>query len=187
MAAEVASNQQAAAVTAAAPTEDAPPPAVAETVAAAASPAIVEVTVTKDEQKTVDAVAAAAKPVEGGDAPAPAAKVVAPKVTVHKADFEKDIIYLYQFSRTPLLPSLSPYCLKVETWLRLAGLKYEVSCFFFIGKIRLLFAQAFERKMIKFICALAHLWLATSPPPPPPFLIAYLFVILKSVCLNCNL
>lgn len=61
---------------------------------------------------------------------APVAKVVAPKVTVHKADFEKDIIYLYQFSRTPLLPSLSPYCLKVETWLRLAGLKYEVSFFF---------------------------------------------------------
>lgn len=50
-----------------------------------------------------------------------------PKVTVHKANFDKDTVYLYQFSRTPLLPSLSPYCLKVETWLRLASLKYEVS------------------------------------------------------------
>lgn len=50
-----------------------------------------------------------------------------PKVVVHKANFEKDVVYLYQFSRTPLLPSLSPYCLKVETWLRLANLKYEVS------------------------------------------------------------
>lgn len=49
------------------------------------------------------------------------------KPTVHKVNFEKDVIYLYQFSRTPLLPSLSPYCLKVETWLRLSGLKYEVS------------------------------------------------------------
>ncbi|XP_073836147.1 failed axon connections-like [Musca autumnalis] len=49
----------------------------------------------------------------------------APKCNVHKTNFEKDMIYLYQFSRTPLLPSLSPYCLKVETWLRLAGLKYE--------------------------------------------------------------
>lgn len=49
------------------------------------------------------------------------------KYSVHKTNFEKDMIYLYQFSRTPLLPSLSPYCLKVETWLRLAGLKYEVS------------------------------------------------------------
>lgn len=48
-----------------------------------------------------------------------------PKLAVHKANFEKDIVYLYQFSRTPLLPSISPYCLKVETWLRLAGIKYE--------------------------------------------------------------
>lgn len=47
------------------------------------------------------------------------------KLTVHKINFEKDIVYLYQFSRTPLLPSISPYCLKVETWLRLAGIKYE--------------------------------------------------------------
>lgn len=50
-----------------------------------------------------------------------------PKPTVHKVNYEKDVIYLYQFSRTPLLPSTSPYCLKVETWLRLAGIKYEVS------------------------------------------------------------
>jgi len=47
-----------------------------------------------------------------------------PKPAVHK-HFEKDVVYLYQFTRTPVLPSLSPYCLKVETWLRLAGLKYE--------------------------------------------------------------
>jgi len=32
---------------------------------------------------------------------------------------------LYQFSRTPILPSLSPFCFKVETWLRLTGVKYE--------------------------------------------------------------
>lgn len=49
-----------------------------------------------------------------------------PKPNVHKINFEKDVVYLYQFSRTPLLPSTSPYCLKVETWLRLAGIKYEV-------------------------------------------------------------
>lgn len=42
-----------------------------------------------------------------------------------KPNFEKDVVYLYQFSRTPTIPSVSPYCLKVETWLRLAGLKYE--------------------------------------------------------------
>ncbi|RVE48223.1 hypothetical protein evm_007080 [Chilo suppressalis] len=49
-----------------------------------------------------------------------------PKPTVHKVNYEKDVVYLYQFSRTPLLPSTSPYCLKVETWLRLAGIKYEI-------------------------------------------------------------
>ena len=70
--------------------------------------------------------AAATKPeVAAGDAPAVAKEPAPPKVLVHKGNFEKDIVYLYQFSRTPLLPSLSPYCLKVETWLRLAGLKYE--------------------------------------------------------------
>lgn len=61
----------------------------------------------------------------GGDAPA-AKEAAPPKVLVHKTNFEKDVVYLYQFSRTPVLPSLSPYCLKVETWLRLAGIKYEV-------------------------------------------------------------
>lgn len=44
-----------------------------------------------------------------------------------KPNFEKDVVYLYQFSRTPTIASVSPFCLKVETWLRLAGLKYEVS------------------------------------------------------------
>lgn len=64
------------------------------------------------------------------EAPAAAKEPPPPKVVVHKANFEKDVVYLYQFSRTPLLPSLSPYCLKVETWLRLANLKYEVSNLF---------------------------------------------------------
>lgn len=78
--------------------------------------------------------AAAADGGAGGDAAgsgepaaaaAPAKKEKEVKPTVHKANFEKDVVYLYQFTRTPLLPSMSPYCLKVETWLRLAGLKYE--------------------------------------------------------------
>lgn len=71
---------------------------------------------------------------EGGEAAtssdaaaAPAKKEKEVKPTVHKANFEKDVVYLYQFTRTPMLPSISPFCLKVETWLRLAGLKYEVS------------------------------------------------------------
>lgn len=116
MAAEVANNQQ---VTVPATEEN------------ATEKKVEEVSVTaKDDAKSGDE--SAAKNASGenhtdASAAAPPAKVVPPKVTVHKADFEKDVIYLYQFSRTPFLPSISPYCLKVETWLRLAGLKYEVS------------------------------------------------------------
>lgn len=84
-----------------------------------------ETVVVKDEQKSDEATKNNAENHSEAPAAVPA-KVVAPKITVHKTDFEKDIIYLYQFQRTPVLPSLSPYCLKVETWLRLAGLKYEV-------------------------------------------------------------
>jgi len=76
----------------------------------------------KDEaagKKDDDAAAAAAA---GGATAAPAKAN-----TVHHPDYEKDVVYLYQFPRTPLLPSLSPYGLKVETWLRLNGIKYEVS------------------------------------------------------------
>uniref|UniRef100_T1HVN9 Failed axon connections fax protein/glutathione s-transferase-like protein n=2 Tax=Rhodnius prolixus TaxID=13249 RepID=T1HVN9_RHOPR len=55
----------------------------------------------------------------------PAVEAQPPKPVVHKTNYEKDVIYLFQFSRTPVIPSLSPYCLKVETYLRLAELKYE--------------------------------------------------------------
>lgn len=48
-----------------------------------------------------------------------------PPPPVHKKDFEKDVVYMYQFTRTPALPSLSPACLKLETWLKLQGIKYE--------------------------------------------------------------
>uniref|UniRef100_A0A182VAS3 GST N-terminal domain-containing protein n=1 Tax=Anopheles merus TaxID=30066 RepID=A0A182VAS3_ANOME len=85
----------------------------------------------KPEEKAEAAPAASG---EGGDgatssdaAAAPAKKEKEMKPTVHKANFEKDVVYLYQFTRTPMLPSISPFCLKVETWLRLAGLKYETS------------------------------------------------------------
>lgn len=82
----------------------------------------------KEDAPAVDAKAEeAAKQENAGDAPVAAKEPAPPKVVVHKTAYEKDVVYLYQFSRTPLLPSLSPYCLKVETWLRLAGLKYEVS------------------------------------------------------------
>ncbi|XP_012259160.1 failed axon connections isoform X2 [Athalia rosae] len=70
---------------------------------------------TKEVEKKDEA---AAQPETPAPAPAKAS-------SVHKTNFEKDIVYLYQFPRTPLLPSLSPYCLKVETWLRINGIKYE--------------------------------------------------------------
>lgn len=113
MAAEVANNQ---AVNAPAPEENAAEKKV-EVVETAVKDNDANAPATSDEtaENAVDATAASP------------AKIVAPKLTVHKIDFEKDVIYLYQFSRTPFLPSISPYCLKVETWLRLAGLKYEVN------------------------------------------------------------
>lgn len=52
-------------------------------------------------------------------------EVVPPPPQVHKKDFEQDVVYLYQMNRTPTVPSISPYCLKVETWLKLNGVKFE--------------------------------------------------------------
>lgn len=74
----------------------------------------------KDDDAAGGGGAAAATAAGANAAPAKAS-------TVHHPDYEKDVVYLYQFPRTPLLPSLSPYGLKVETWLRLNGIKYEVS------------------------------------------------------------
>lgn len=74
------------------------------------------------KEETADAAGAG-----GGTAASAASSAPAKPVTVHKTNYEKDVVYLYQFFRTALLPSISPYCLKVETWLRLNGIKYEVS------------------------------------------------------------
>jgi hypothetical protein len=45
-----------------------------------------------------------------------------------KFDWQKDIVYLIQFPRIRLLPSVSPYALKMETYLRMANIDYEVYC-----------------------------------------------------------
>ena len=86
-----------------------------------------------DNGKTQQVDAAETKE-ETPSAPAAATPAKAAKPTIHKLDFEKDVVYLYQFSRTGNIPSLSPFCLKVETWLRMAGIKYEVR-FFICRKI----------------------------------------------------
>lgn len=83
------------------------------------------------------------------EASPPAKQAPTPAPSVHKTNYEKDVVYLYQFSRTPLVPSLSPYCLKVETWLRLAGLKYEVSAF---DRVDFLFICPSTPPLIKFLC-----------------------------------
>jgi len=43
----------------------------------------------------------------------------------HVQDFEEDLVYLFQFTRSPQIPSISPFCLKLESWLKLHGIKYQ--------------------------------------------------------------
>lgn len=42
-----------------------------------------------------------------------------------KEDWTKDVVYLYQFARLKCIPSISPFALKLETWLRLKNITYE--------------------------------------------------------------
>ena len=53
-------------------------------------------------------------------------KTAEPKPQVHKQDFEKDVVYLYGFPRAPTIPSVSASSLRLETFVRVAGIKYEV-------------------------------------------------------------
>lgn len=75
-----------------------------------------------DNNVTSPTVEEAGKIGEGEKSPA---KTKTPAPTVHKVDYVKDIVYLYQFSRCPTIASASPFCLKVETFLRMAGIAYE--------------------------------------------------------------
>ena len=44
----------------------------------------------------------------------------------------KDTVSLYQFPRAMYSPSLSPFALKLETWCRATGIKYQVFLDFLI-------------------------------------------------------
>merc|ERR1719397_752297 len=70
----------------------------------------------KDAEKAEEAEQPAAKPSE----PAKPKKVLA-----HVKDWEEDMVYLFQFTRSPQTPSISPFCLKLESWLKLHGIKYQ--------------------------------------------------------------
>merc|ERR1712168_1545552 len=47
------------------------------------------------------------------------------KPTTHQKEWEEDMVYLFQFQRSPQIPSISPFCLKLESWLKLHGIKYQ--------------------------------------------------------------
>ncbi|MFH4983305.1 hypothetical protein AB6A40_010014 [Gnathostoma spinigerum] len=54
-----------------------------------------------------------------------------PRSTPIKKDFKEGMVYLYQFPRFKNIPSISPFCLKLETWLRMADIPYEnITCCF---------------------------------------------------------
>ncbi|OZC11826.1 hypothetical protein X798_01007 [Onchocerca flexuosa] len=45
---------------------------------------------------------------------------------IHNKRWKKDVVYLYQFNRASSSPNISPFCFKVETWLRANELKHEL-------------------------------------------------------------
>ena len=47
-----------------------------------------------------------------------------------KIECREDVVYLYMFptSYTKQVPNLSPFAIKVETWLKLKNIEYEVRC-----------------------------------------------------------
>ncbi|VDN01285.1 unnamed protein product [Thelazia callipaeda] len=45
---------------------------------------------------------------------------------LHTKKWKKDVVYLYQFGRSNSAPNISPFCFKIETWLRANDLTHEL-------------------------------------------------------------
>ena len=45
---------------------------------------------------------------------------------LRKKDWKKDVVYLFQYKRPPRMANISPYCMKVEMFLRINDIPYEV-------------------------------------------------------------
>ena len=45
---------------------------------------------------------------------------------LRKVDWKKDVVYLYQFKRNIHVPNLSPFCMKVELFMRANKIDYEI-------------------------------------------------------------
>jgi len=48
-----------------------------------------------------------------------------PLKPIQKTDWKKDVVYLYQFPLVPKVRTISPFALKLETWLRINKIPYE--------------------------------------------------------------
>ena len=105
-----------------------------EEVATETPPAVVDETVKTDkeliaeeeEQQAAEAEKGAAEETEKPAKPEKAKKEKKAKVPfVFTKDWEEGKVYLYQSYRTPLIPSLFPKELMLETWLKLHGIPYE--------------------------------------------------------------
>lgn len=47
-------------------------------------------------------------------------------VGLHKKQWQKDVVYFFQFERAPKMANYSPFCMKLELFLKANNIRYEV-------------------------------------------------------------